>query len=182
MEQSLEIRAREIQDLSLTEKQEKALGAISEFNLLARRTVKQGWLAGKYLTAIKSELGHRNWLPWLRDNGIEPRTAQRFMKLATVEIRQIVAFDSMSAALESLKPGPLAKLEELARERAEHAWKAGRAMTKIVELTSERELREFLKENDIGRGEATAYRDIYERHSLEGITELPVEDLEALVS
>lgn len=72
MEQFLEIQAREIENLPLAKKQQKALETIGEFASFSRRTVEQGWLAGKYLAAVKSELGHRNWLPWLRDNGIKP--------------------------------------------------------------------------------------------------------------
>ena len=191
MEQSLEIQAREIQDLPLAEKQEKALEAISKFASLARRTVEQGWLAGKYLTAVKAELGHRNWLPWLRDNGIEPRTAQRFMKLATVEIRQIVAFDSMSVALESLKPDPLAEQKEAAikhhlayqenlRGWARESWRLGECLTKQAELGDESALDAFAKETNMDRSLVVAARNIYERHSLEGINELTHEELEAL--
>ncbi len=189
MEQSLEIRVREVENLPLAKKQEKALEAISKFASLARRTVEQGWLAGKYLAAVKSELGHRNWLPWLRDNGIKPRTAQRFMKLATVEIRQIVAFDSMSAALESLKPDwkevfkkhHLAYQENL-RGWARESWRLGESLSKGVELKGERELDAFVKENNVDRSLVVTARDIYERHSLEGITTLPIEELEILVS
>ena len=192
MEQSLEIQAREIQNLPLAEKQEKALDAVSEFASLTRRTVEQGWLAGTFLKAIKSELGHRNWLPWLRDNGIKPRTAQRFMKLATVEIREIVAFDSMAAALEALKPDPLTKqkeavikhhlaFEEILPGAAREFWRLGESLTKGVELGGERAIDTVIKENSMPRSLIVAARDIYERHSLEGINELPIEELRALV-
>ncbi len=186
MEQSLEIQAREIQDLPLAEKQEKALEAIGEFASLARRTVEQAWVAGKWLAAVKADLPHGEFRRWLEEHGISKSTAHRFMQVAKIETSQLGTFDSMTAALKSLTWQKQAEkhhavCEELARGRARRAWRAGQALTKIVERTSERELQGFLKENNIGRSEATAYRDLYERHSLEGLAALPVEELEALV-
>ena len=182
----------DFENLPLPEKQQKALEAISEFASLARRTVEQAWLAGKWLTAVKTELGHGSWLPWLNENGIEPRTAQRFMKLAAVEMRRIVAFDSMDAALKALKPDPLAgwkqkaekhcsASEENLRKGALEYWHLGECLTKQVEIKGEREIDAFIKENNIDRSLVVVSRDLYERHSLEGLAALPSEDLESLL-
>ena len=99
---TVEIQERGIQNLSLAEKQEKVREAINEFNSLKRRTVKQAWVVGTFFRAIKSELDHGDWFPWLEENGVEPRTAQRLIQLATYEIRELVAFDSIDAALKAI--------------------------------------------------------------------------------
>ena len=192
MEKLLEIQAREIQDLPLAEKQEKALDAVSEFASLARRTVEQAWLAGKWLTAVKTELGHGSWLPWLNENGIEPRTAQRFMKLAAVEIRQVIAFDSMDATLKALKTDPLAgpkekaiKLISAAHEilfdQAEAAWHLGQALSKIADLEGDRGLAEFVQDQNMPKKLVVTARDLFERYSLETLSALSAQQLEPLV-
>lgn len=95
----------------------------------------------------------------------------------------------MSTALESLKPDPMEvfKKHHLAYQEnlcgwVRESWYLGRALTKQIYLRGERALDAFLKENNMDRNLVVTSRDIYERHSLEGISELPVEELEALVS
>ena len=73
---------------------------------LARRTVEAAWQLGGILTEIKSLLHHGAWLPWLEKQGVEPRTAQRFLGLhnAYPEIRQLVVFENVDSALKALAP------------------------------------------------------------------------------
>ena len=98
----------------------------------------------------------------------------------------------MSVALKALKPDPIAGQKEKAikhhlpkekalRDRVKAPRRAGKCLTKGVELEGERAIDEFIKESNMDRSLIVAARDIYERHSLEGITELPIEELEALV-
>ena len=79
---------------------------IRAFEQLARRTVEEAWLAGDALLRIKEQLPHGAWTPSLRERGIPVRTAQRFLRLRQnyPQKRQIVAFDSVSAALTKSKP------------------------------------------------------------------------------
>ena len=74
---------------------------LQAFSLHARRTVEEAWLAGDALGRIREQLPHGAWLPALRERGIPVRTAQRFVRLRQQypQMRQIVAFDSVSAAL-----------------------------------------------------------------------------------
>lgn len=72
----------------------------SEALNLSRRSVEQAHDAGTVLVEIKAEMKHGEWLPWLESEGVEQRTASRLMKLASVEIGQIVRFDTVQAALE----------------------------------------------------------------------------------
>jgi hypothetical protein len=46
--------------------------------------VEKALLCGRELNAVKKELGHGNWLPWLKTHcpGIPERTAQNYMRLA----------------------------------------------------------------------------------------------------
>jgi len=74
---------------------------IRAFELLARRTVEEAWLAGDALLRIKQQLPHGAWTPALEERGIPARTAQRFIRLRQTypQKRQLVDFDSVSAAL-----------------------------------------------------------------------------------
>ena len=74
---------------------------IRAFEQLARRTVEEAWLAGDALLRIKQQLPHGTWTPALAERGIPARTAQRCIRLrqAYPQKRQLVAFDSVSAAL-----------------------------------------------------------------------------------
>ena len=79
---------------------------IRAFEQLARRTVEEAWLAGDALLRIKEQLPHGAWTPALEERGIPVRTAQRFIRLRQTypQKRQLVAFDSVSAALTSKRP------------------------------------------------------------------------------
>ena len=201
MEQSLEIqeieslekRLAEIETLTIPERGKETKSVISESYRLARRSVIEAYYAGCLLRSVKADLEHGNFRQWLDNNGINRETARRFMKLADLQMTQIVSFDTVSAALKALKPNPHLKhlsayreheaaYQESVRGWARESWHLGESLTKVVELGGEHELNEFIKENDnLDRDLAVAARDIYERHSLEGITELPIEELEALV-
>jgi len=50
----------------------------------ARTSIEKAVEAGKLLIEAKDALPHGGWLPWLRDVGITPRTAQRYMRLVTI--------------------------------------------------------------------------------------------------
>ena len=60
-----------------------------------------GVLAGDALLRIKQQLPYGAWTPALEERDIPVRTAQRFIRLRQTypQIRQLVAFDSVSAAL-----------------------------------------------------------------------------------
>ena len=75
------------------------------FEQLARRTVEEAWLAGDALLRIKEQLPHGAWTPALKERGIHPRQARRFIQLRQKypEIGQIVRYGSVSAALTDKK-------------------------------------------------------------------------------
>ena len=87
---------------------EDRLGAIGErWRGFQRRTLVDAWDIGRGLRAVKDEMQHGEWMPFLAENGIESRTAQRFMALGEgIQIRQLVAFASVDEALKSLPPKP----------------------------------------------------------------------------
>ena len=91
---------------------------IRAFEQLARRTVEEAWLAGDALLRIKQQLPHGTWTPALAERGIPARTAQRCIRLrqAYSQKRQLVAFDSVSAALTGKGKGKRPR----ARARAGH--------------------------------------------------------------
>ena len=78
---------------------------LREFERLARRTVEEAWLAGDALLRIKEQLPHGAWTPALKERGIHPRQARRFIQLRQKhpEIGQIVRYGSVSAALTDKK-------------------------------------------------------------------------------
>ena len=100
--ENLESRLLELKTLTLPEKAEEAKTVISEAYRFARRSVIEAYYAGRLLRSVKSDLEHGNFRQWLENNGIKPRTAQHFMKLAQLEIRKVCGFDSVDAALKSL--------------------------------------------------------------------------------
>ena len=75
------------------------------FEQLARRTVEEAWLAGDALLRIKEQLPHGAWTPALRERGIAPASARRFIQLRKQypQIAQIERFGSVSAALTDKK-------------------------------------------------------------------------------
>jgi DUF3102 family protein len=48
----------------------------------AQSAVERAIEAGKLLIEAKRSLDHSEWLPWLKEAGISPRTAQKYMRLA----------------------------------------------------------------------------------------------------
>ena len=78
---------------------------LREFERLARRTVEEAWLAGDALLRIREQLPHGAWTPALKERGIHPRQARRFIQLRQKypEIGQIVRYGSVSAALTDKK-------------------------------------------------------------------------------
>jgi hypothetical protein len=58
--------------------------------------------AGQKLIEAKSLLGHGQWLPWLHQIGIEPRSAQRYMRLAKVPNASSVTHLGIAAALDAI--------------------------------------------------------------------------------
>ena len=100
--EALESRLSELETLTLPEKTEEAKAVISEAYRLARRSVTEAYYAGKILVSVKAELKHGNFRQWLENNGINRETARRFMRLADLEMTQVVSFNSVDAALKSL--------------------------------------------------------------------------------
>ena len=78
---------------------------LRSFEQLARRTVEEAWLAGDALLRIKDQLPHGAWTPALKERGIAPTTARRFIQLRKQypQIDQIGRFGSVSAALTDKK-------------------------------------------------------------------------------
>ena len=84
-----------------------------------RMAIESAYRAGKCLVAAKSKVRHGEWLPWLADRDMPERAARRLMRLAELDIGQIVRFDTVSAALESLSaPPPADSARKRARKRA----------------------------------------------------------------
>ena len=75
----------------------------AEANNLSRRTLDASCLAGRDLAQIKERVPHGQWMSWLEVEGIGKDTARRLLLLAELEIAQIPQFDTMTAALSSIK-------------------------------------------------------------------------------
>ena len=55
--------------------------------------------------AVKDEMQHGEWMPWIAEIGMGKDTARRFMWLAEgIEIAQLAQFESVDAALKALPP------------------------------------------------------------------------------
>ena len=65
-----------------------------------RRTLAEAWDIGRGLWAIKGEMIHGEWLPYITEIGINRETARRFMLLADSypDITQLVEFASVDEA------------------------------------------------------------------------------------
>jgi|HubBroStandDraft_6_1064221.scaffolds.fasta_scaffold03971_13 hypothetical protein len=74
----------------------------------ARTSVEKAVEAGKLLIEAKAALPHGQWLPWLRDIGLSPRTAQRYMQLALVPADKYVTVADLGIkrALEAIAELP----------------------------------------------------------------------------
>ena len=84
---------------------QEAEAHLRAFEQLARRTVEEAWLAGDALLRIKEQLPHGAWTPALKERGIAPASARRFIQLRKQypQIAQIERFGSVSAALTDKK-------------------------------------------------------------------------------
>jgi hypothetical protein len=71
--------------------------------------------AGKKLIEAKELLGHGKWLPWLKDVGINPRTAQRYMQLAQIPDAKYVTVSHLTLT-EALCEAALDPVTELVNE------------------------------------------------------------------
>ena len=114
------------------------------------------------------------------------------MKLSKVEIRKVCVFDSMKAALKSLKPDPLTEAQEkfkrlfsaygeTLREQLQQYWLAGEGFTKIADLGGVREYESFIRKQDLDRELIKTCRGLYERYPFQAIKEASVEELEKLL-
>jgi len=90
----------------------------------ARTTIERAVHVGKLLIEAKATVKHGEWLPWLKETGLTPRTAQRYMRLAELPADKYatVSHFGVKGALEAVakKQHPSALEEaEFAVERLE---------------------------------------------------------------
>ena len=91
-------------DLTLTQLEALVDKHFAAFQQFGRRTVEEAWKAGGYLNQAKALVAHGGWLGWLEERGVHRSLAGRLMLLAELmEIAQIAQFESVQAALESVK-------------------------------------------------------------------------------
>ena len=90
-------------DLTLPQLEALVDKHFAAFQQFGRRTVEEAWKAGQYLNQAKRLVPHSGWLAWLDNRGVHPRQAQRLMKLEDFEKRQLDVFETVQAALESVK-------------------------------------------------------------------------------
>ena len=143
---------------------------LREFERLARRTVEEAWLAGDALLRIKEQLPHGAWTSALKERGIAPASARRFIQLRKQypQIAQIERFGSVSAALTDKK----SKKTEGDYPNKTHPvtaylvsaddlwdWERGEVSTLARRLLSEEELQEF---SDNVTGEIRFLADAFE--------------------
>ena len=70
-----------------------------------RRTLADAWDIGRGLRAIKNEMQHGEWLPFVASIGMSASTAKRFMGLGEgYQIAQLGRFASVDDALKALPP------------------------------------------------------------------------------
>ena len=75
----------------------------AEATSLGRQTIEAIWHAGRALAEVRVPIPHGQWLPWLEAEGISKDTARRLLLIAELEIAQLAQFDTMTAALSSIK-------------------------------------------------------------------------------
>lgn len=97
------------QDVGVHVEQAKreAADACREVERRMTHTLEAAHGAGGKLRAAKEAVGHGNWLPWLREEGISSRTAERYIRLheGYPEIRQLGEFAGIVEAVNAL-PSP----------------------------------------------------------------------------
>ncbi|MEW8230384.1 MAG: DUF3102 domain-containing protein [Candidatus Thiodiazotropha endolucinida] len=97
--------AEEVQTSDLAAYQSKIRKHHNAAQAAADSAIKNALAAGKLLVKAKAEVRHGEWLPFLESTGVNPRTAQRYMKLAKNEHllkNDSASFVSVTKALEYL--------------------------------------------------------------------------------
>jgi Protein of unknown function (DUF3102) len=88
----------------------------------ARTTGERAVRVGKLLIEAKATVPHGGWIPWLKEIGLSPRTAQRYMRLAELPADKYdtVSHLGVKGALEAISlspemptPFPLPKASEV---------------------------------------------------------------------
>jgi len=68
-----------------------------------RSALASAWRGGALLTEAKAQVSHGEWLPWLAENvSISERTAQSWIKLATLTLAEAKEHGSIAAALAAM--------------------------------------------------------------------------------
>jgi hypothetical protein len=72
-----------------------------------RTTIERAVQVGKLLVEAKAAVPHGGWLPWLEETGLTPRTAQRYMKLASLpeDKYDTVSHLGLKGALDAIAEG-----------------------------------------------------------------------------
>ena len=85
----------------------------TQFRKAYLRTVREAWHLGEVLRKAKGQVRHGQWIPWLHEIGLPPRTAQRFMELydRDPQMRHVAHLGSITGALRAL---PAARTPETA--------------------------------------------------------------------
>ena len=80
-----------------------ALHHIDRIRVHGRNMVTAAWNAGQYLTEMKHRSDHGQWIDWLGLHSINPRLAQRFMKIGEILKTDVPHFDTLDEAYQSTK-------------------------------------------------------------------------------
>ena len=97
----------------------------------ARTMVGEAAAMGAELAEAKALLPHGGWLPWLAENGIRPRTAQRWMQLAAADPALIESATGIQDALYGLVE---MRPEDASEENIRPSWTLDLEQTPIEEL------------------------------------------------
>jgi hypothetical protein len=68
-----------------------------------RAALKYTWHVGKVLNKVREEADHGEWLPWLRAEGLPQRTANDWMRVATLDESELADFANLTEALAHLR-------------------------------------------------------------------------------
>jgi len=88
--------------VSLEQLQAEALRRYRKSHRLARKAVAEAWGAGKILAEVRALTPHGQWRPWLKSVGISKSSADRYIRLSTLEMSHIGAFSTVTEALQAL--------------------------------------------------------------------------------
>lgn len=103
--------------------------------------------AGKLLVEAKQSLAHGQWETWLREHvAISPRTARRYMRIASAEseIGHVADLGLAAAATERLR---IKRIQRLARKGWAHIVKAGRQLGAIQDELGEDRFHDWARTN-----------------------------------